>query len=183
MNKIYYSGIGSRETPEKVLIAMTGIATFAWMNGLILRSGGAEGADSAFELGVFDDRDKEIYLPWKGYNNNKSTNFETSKEDFDIASIYHPRWNKLSTAAKNLHARNVQIIMGRSNNTILSKFVVCWTKDGAFSRKTRTKETGGTGLAIALADAQGIPIFNLYYEQSYRRIYETIEGIRDERLS
>lgn len=37
---------------------------FIRKEGCILRSGGAEGADTAFENGVRSLYNKEIYLPW-----------------------------------------------------------------------------------------------------------------------
>ena len=47
-----YAGIGSRKTPPHVLAAMTQIAEALAERGYILRSGGAGGADSAFEKGA-----------------------------------------------------------------------------------------------------------------------------------
>ena len=48
----YYTGIGSRETPNEILDRMTRLGS--WFSELdwVLRSGGAEGADRAFERGV-----------------------------------------------------------------------------------------------------------------------------------
>lgn len=177
MNQIYYSGIGSRKTPPEVLLAMTGIATFAEQKGLTLRSGGAEGADTAFEYGVFDHNNKEIYLSKYQYRGHVSKLYSPHDEDFLIASRYHPKWKSLVKSYKLLHARNVQIILGPYPDRIHSKFVVCWTHDGAFNHATRTKESGGTGMGISVASAYDIPVFNLYYEHSYRRVFETIEEL------
>jgi predicted Rossmann fold nucleotide-binding protein DprA/Smf involved in DNA uptake len=49
--KIYYAGIGSRETPDSVLENMKILATYLAKKGLVLRSGAASGAGSAFEEG------------------------------------------------------------------------------------------------------------------------------------
>jgi hypothetical protein len=62
----YYTGTGSRESPNNVLAIMTDIAKFLSETGYTLRSGGAPGADFCFELGVSGRAKKEIYLPWKG---------------------------------------------------------------------------------------------------------------------
>ena len=48
----YYTGVGGRETPPHVLNLMTRIAQGLAKVGGILRSGGARGADSAFEAGA-----------------------------------------------------------------------------------------------------------------------------------
>ena len=56
-----YAGIGSRNTPENIQAIMTKLATKLESLGWVLRSGGADGADSAFELGVLSHQNKEIY--------------------------------------------------------------------------------------------------------------------------
>lgn len=61
--KFAYAGIGARNTPEDILPYMVGAAQQLEAFGLILRSGAAEGADAAFEAGVRDPENKEIYLP------------------------------------------------------------------------------------------------------------------------
>lgn len=45
---MFYTGIGSRQTPPEILKMMTKIATQLESKGWVLRSGGAEGADEAF---------------------------------------------------------------------------------------------------------------------------------------
>ena len=57
---IYYAGIGSRKTPNEVLSLIVEIAEYFARMGFILRSGGADGADSAFAAGAFK---KQIFLP------------------------------------------------------------------------------------------------------------------------
>jgi predicted Rossmann fold nucleotide-binding protein DprA/Smf involved in DNA uptake len=76
MNLLYYSGIGSRRTPENIQELMVKLGHYLAGRGWVLRSGGAEGADTAFEKGCDQVHGrKEIFLPWKGYNNNKSPFF------------------------------------------------------------------------------------------------------------
>jgi len=48
---------------------MTKIAQRMSEKGFVLRSGGAKGADEAFENGAGE---KEIYLPWRGFRDNPS---------------------------------------------------------------------------------------------------------------
>lgn len=67
--KIFYTGIGNRDTPYEYLEKMTALAFLLEKEGYILRSGGAEGADTAFENGVRSLYYKEIYLPWTFFNN------------------------------------------------------------------------------------------------------------------
>ncbi len=53
---------------------------------------------------------------------------------------------------RKLHARNVAVIGGAGITEPVSA-LVCWTMRG--------RVAGGTGLAIRLAQAAGIPVFNL----------------------
>ena len=63
---MYYSGIGSRQTPQHIIDNM--IITAEWLatEGYILRSGNANGADVAFGIGCDSvNGSSEIYLPYK----------------------------------------------------------------------------------------------------------------------
>jgi hypothetical protein len=63
---LFYAGIGSRQTPPDILAQMTRYAKRLQELGWVLRSGGAHGADTAFEHGAGDM--KEIFLPWPNFN-------------------------------------------------------------------------------------------------------------------
>lgn len=60
---MYYTGIGSRETPEEVLSLFTIVGEFLAKKGYILRSGGAKGADKAFEVGCDKAKGKKETIP------------------------------------------------------------------------------------------------------------------------
>ena len=160
MNK--YAGIGARKTPHDVLTLMHhGAATLA-QQGYCLRSGGAPGADSAFEQGCDSQNGtKDIYLPWRKFNNSDSPLYIVSAAAIDIAKyVYGPRWQFLSNTTRQLMARNCYQILGLQLNDPVD-FVVCWTPDGCTSSATRSVRSGGTGQAIALASDLGIPVYNL----------------------
>jgi predicted Rossmann fold nucleotide-binding protein DprA/Smf involved in DNA uptake len=61
MTNKFYTGIGSREVPNDIQYLMQKIATKLESLGFTLRSGGASGSDSAFESGVMNPRNKQIY--------------------------------------------------------------------------------------------------------------------------
>ena len=147
----YYAGIGSRETPDVVLSVFRDIAKELSAD-YILRSGGADGADTIFEKGVDEVHGKkEIYLPWKGFNHSTSSLIVSEPEAFQIAEKYHPYWNKLKDGAKKLQARNSHQVLGADLKTP-SSFVVCWTENGSGK--------GGTGQAIRIANAYHVPVFD-----------------------
>jgi hypothetical protein len=151
-----YAGIGSRQTPADVLSQMTRIASFMEEQGYVLYSGGAVGADQAFENGVKDPDMRRIFLPWKEFNQNPSSYFGVSKEASVIAKKFHPSWYILPPAAKLLIARNGYQILGKSLDAPVD-LVVCYTPDG--------KASGGTGQAIRIAQHYSIPIFNMYFKK------------------
>lgn len=154
----YYAGIGSRETPDDILKYMTFIAHHL-DEEYILRSGGADGADMAFENGVTNDN-KEIYLPFKNFNKNKSSLYEVTDEAIEFTSKYHPNWKNLKRVARLMMARNAYQVLGKDLKTPVD-FVLCWTPDGCVSPKSRSKATGGTGQAISIAYDYKIPIINM----------------------
>jgi len=155
LNSLFYTGVGSRQTPEDILELMTKIAKFLSKRNFILRSGGAKGADKAFEKGATN---KEIF-----YAN------DSTQESEEIAKRFHPAWHNCKEYARKLHGRNSFQVLGRDLNTP-SKFLICWTRDGCTSHKQRTYKTGGTGTAISIADYYKIPIYNLAYEEIRKRI-------------
>lgn len=149
----FYAGIGSRDTPLDFLELMTKVGQYLAGLGFVLRSGGANGADSYFEKGCdLASGPKEIYLPWNGFNGNKSLLYPPSQTCIDIAKKYHPAWEKLSQGAQKLQARNANQILGLDLKTP-SSFVICWTKNGAGQ--------GGTGQAIRMANDYKIPVFDM----------------------
>jgi len=146
----YYAGIGSREIPTTIQKQMTAIARRLNSMGYCLRSGGAEGADDAFEKGATN---KQIFLPWNGFNDRYSngTDYIVPELNLDLVQKYHPSASKLSQGAQKLMSRNSYQVLG-PNLTDPVEFVLCWTVDG--------KKKGGTAQAIRIAEDYKIPIFN-----------------------
>jgi hypothetical protein len=160
MNKTY-AGIGSRKTPDNVLNHIPRIATRLEVLGYSLNSGGAEGADKAFAEGCTN---KVVYIPWASFGDGVVA---CSSEALELASKYHPTWDRLSQGARRLMARNMHQILGDDLKTPVD-FVLCWTPDGAETSTSRV--TGGTGQAIRLAIDKNIPVFNLFNTDSLARL-------------
>ena len=161
----FYAGIGSRATPNDVLDIMTSLAAKLEIDGWVLRSGGAAGADSAFERGVKDPANKQIFLPWRGFNGSDSPLCELTREAYDMARAHHPNWDACSTVARKFHARNSYQVMGPTL-TDPSRMVVCWTVNALMA--------GGTGQALRIAQHHGIEICNLADDKVRRRVEEYI---------
>ena len=148
----YYAGIGARVTPQEVCDEMTQIATELEKRAFVLRSGGAIGADTAFEKGVEDSRNSQIFHSLDEYEMRKI--YPKWDEAKQIAKNYHPQWSRLGAAGVVHMTRNVFQVLG-SDLSSFSSFLITWTKDG--------KASGGTGQAIRIAQHPdyNIPVLNL----------------------
>lgn len=169
----YYAGIGSRETPDDILVLMESIGYSMAKRGWYLRSGGADGADTAFLEGAMKGMDPEllepwpdIYLPWREFNGHPEGPWHNQPYDwaFPIAAEHHPAWGKLSRGARLLMARNVHQVLGSTLDGTWSEFIVCWTKNA--------KIAGGTGQALRIADRYEIPVYNLASEDDTNQFLE-----------
>ena len=164
---IFYTGIGSRSTPPLIQVSMMVQAKSCALRNFVLRSGGAAGADTAFENGA--DR-KEIYIPWAGFNGPSSPSMSRivsgdHAEARAIAKQFHPAWDQCSEGAKKLHTRNVHQVLGR-DLIEPSAFVICWTPNGS--------SKGGTGQALRIARHWTIPIFDLGHPHINLKTLDTL---------
>lgn len=161
MTSLVYTGIGSRETPADVLALMKAVGASLANAGVTLRSGGAQGADSAFESGCLSaDGAAEIYLPKAGHMGHRSSLNTVCDAAMRLASQIHPNWSACSPLAKRLHARNCYQVLGKSLDHP-ADLLICWTPDGCVDELTRTRQSGGTATAICLASLYQVPVINL----------------------
>jgi hypothetical protein len=159
----YYTGVGARDTPDDILKLMKSIAIFLESIGFILRSGGAKGADAAFESGAGNQ--KEIFYAK-----------DATQESMNLAARYHPIFNKLPEYVQKLHGRNSFQVLGKDLKTP-SNFLICWTKDGCKNHKERSNQTGGTGTAISIASENGITIYNLENQRDRQTINLVVKSM------
>lgn len=136
-----YAGIGSRELPADQCSKITQIAKDLDAKGYTLRSGGAKGADSAFALG---SSKKQI---WKAN--------DATEASIKLASTLHPAWGACNEYARQLHGRNMMIILGKTLDAPVD-FVLCWTLD---------EENGGTAMGLRLARQYSIEVINLQRQE------------------
>lgn len=153
-----YSGIGARRSPPEIKKLMTRIASYLGAQNWVLRSGGAYGADTAFEIGCDSvNGKKEIY----------TVESNIPAQAFEVAKEFHPVWDTLNDYIKRLHGRNSMIILG-PDLLIPVNFVICYTADGKFS--------GGTGIGMHIANKYNIPIFNLRFEKIRKQFEDKIKN-------
>lgn len=180
-----FAGIGSRETPDVVLALMTRICERMAELGWKMRSGGAPGADQACEAGYARHPDlKEIFLPWKGFENSKSTLYwpYVSPEALDaMIERLRPTWSpKLLTGAETIqevianayllaeyfHPKweavkgGARPLMARNGHQMLGEKLSNPSKL-VLCWTVDGNATGGTGQAIRLAEHFGVMTVNL----------------------
>ena len=171
MATLRYAGIGARATPAAVLADMGVLAEWLARTGWHLSSGGADGADSAFAAGAPAGQ-RTVWLPWRGYNGHRSPDCRVLSAAslaacIEIAAPLHPAWERCSPAVRKLHARNAAVLGLTLDRPVDA--VVCWSERGAV--------TGGTGMAIRIAEASGIPVLNLG-SMAPRAVCERLAAIR-----
>ena len=157
-----YAGVGARKTPDQMLRGMRDIATNLAGRGWHLRTGGAKGADDActqpgaVARAVPAER-RTVFIPWRGYNGwSQSEGRALTAGELQAlrtaAEPHHPAWRSCAPKVRDLHARNVAILMGADMCEPVTA-MVCWTENG--------RVQGGTGMAIRLARHYRIPVLNL----------------------
>jgi len=175
----YATGVGSRDTPPNVLELMTEIAEDFVKLGYTWRSGHAPGADQAFEKGA--GANCQIFLPWPQFEKRVPIHPDAivfpqyTIEARRLAASHHPAWSKLKDSIKHLIARDVHEVLGYDLTPPYerkSKFLICWTSDGATTGAETGRGTGGTGQAIRIAEAFDVPVYNLGRSDHFRFFYE-----------
>ena len=171
----YYTGVGSRSAPSEIMSLMTSVASKLEQLDYSLRSGAADGADTAFESGVSNPMNKQIFIAWNGFSNRYDSEegvFNVKGQAVvqaeEIASSIHPAWEKLSRGAKGLHTRNIFQCLGPTLN-VPSKFLICYAEVDKHGTPV-----GGTRTAWECAKQNNIPCFNLFFEEDRERIMEFI---------
>lgn len=183
--------IGSRESSEEALARLTHVAQMAAEIGLVLRSGGAVGADSVVTKLHWARR--EIFIPWKGYENfhhnpkrgiyllEKLPEKEVARK---LALQIHPA-EHLKESHTKLMARNIYQITGPEKIGIdpdtykllegvdrahLSRIVVFAAPTGR-----QGQVLGGTRLAVDFARKMGIKYYNVLKLKDYRIVVNFLE--------
>jgi hypothetical protein len=172
---LVYAGIGSRQTPPLPIMRIARLARVLAEHGWTLRTGLAEGADQAFYRGAHGGRGcTELFLPWPSFGREARVPDvramvlgRPSEEAYQLAKRFHPAWEDLDPPVRALHARNAHQILGRDLETPAG-LVVCWTQNG--SRDGLAAGSGGTGQALRIASAYGVPVLNIARPDDVERV-------------
>lgn len=188
---VFYTGIGSRETPEEVCKQIRHLAGHFALSGFILRSGKADGSDYAFQRGVElmlkgtglrEDLHPyaEVYKPWPSFNHQYCGDWDVELDNLpnvleaeEIASKTHPAWDRLKQGARKMHTRNVYQVLGK-NLKSPSNFLVCYAPP--VGDKGAVK--GGTNTAVQLALQHDVPVFNLHRKADLGRLVQFTRSLQ-----
>lgn len=180
-----YAGIGSRRTPPEMLSIIRAAASHLAQAGFLLRSGAADGADIAAEDGARAAGGRcEIFVAWPGFNGRSPshsegvyclTDAEINAQAMAIAASAHPAWDRLGRGPRALMARNAHQVLGPALDDPVA-FVLCWAPKPVLRDGRVVNCDGGTGLAVRLAAARGIPVFNLAHAPHLQRIEQMLAG-------
>lgn len=132
----------------------------------ILSSGGAIGADQAFESGCDKANGKKIIFTVENFEkSNENINFCCKK----LIPVLDPNRDflKFKYNTKLLLMRDVHQIMGTEKNPFLVKGVIFWINSFDIWNPT----VGGTKYATRIAQNLGIPLYNLY-DKKIRKNFE-----------
>lgn len=171
-----YAGVGSRQTPTPILEAMDRIAQTLGNAGVALSTGGAHGADHAFETGALRTRAPlTVHTPWPGYNGYRPGSTGPFGIDVirprpgatiqnhsytDLARAHHPAWSRLTRGPRALFIRNVSILAGAldpDGDLLPIRAVLAYTPTGL----AHGRPAGGTGHTLRVAAQLRIPTINL----------------------
>lgn len=194
-NKMWYAGIGSRETPADALRDLETLCYELAQADFGLRSGGAAGADIACEAGhTLGLGAKQIFIPWNGFEPYPGVKGGPKRwhgekgailvqdpviwgRAMAMAQILHPAWKKLKQGGQKLMTRNMFQVLGpelREEDKV--KFILCWAPPlpgGGVD--------GGTGQAVRMAYHLKIPVLNLA-ESSVDEVRAHIRSLRQHTL-
>lgn len=123
-------------------------------------------------LKVLTDKNLEVYMPWRDFNqidSKRTWNTLTSK---DVASKHFLGWEKIPDSVKAMLAAQVRMVFGDKNNSIML-CLVTWTRDGASKASEVTKDTGRSSFVIKMASSYGFPILNMMKPQTQLIVEKT----------
>lgn len=173
----YFTGVGSRETPNEICEIMKLIGKKLDERGWILRSGGAKpkrksnttfSADLSFEALV---KNKYIYTV---------RNFDFSEPNYsfcrnEVISVLDKHLNldnNYDKFCQTLLLRDINQVLGSpKTSTEKSKFLICWTK----SENYNDSSLGGTRIAVRCALKHGIKVYNLVNNSTLEMIKKRLE--------
>ena len=167
-----YAVICNPDCPEDVLAQMRNVGLRLDADGWTLRTAGGVGAEEAFEKST---ENKEVYIPWRNFNNRDSKLSRNLPQANDVVRPFAPSFDTLKPAVQTIIASKAHTVLGKDLKNPV-RFMLTWTLDGCESAANKTAKTGFAGVSIALASSLKIPVFNLKNPNALTRLQQYLEG-------
>lgn len=182
--QLIYTGVGSRSIPCDKELHIVKLGRHLADLNVVLRSGGADGSDSAFNAGAvlsknFNPSLREIYIAWEGasglHHNPKEgiicpTGFANYNDAREIARQARGSFEGLGRGGIALHTRNTYQVLGQSL-TQPADFLICY----AVTVGNKGMVKGGTNTAVQIANKHAIPVINLFTKDGLDLSYGILE--------
>lgn len=176
-----FTGVGARKNvPPDILGLMRRAGAALAAAGFLLRSGAAEGSDSAFEAGVLEAGGAtEIYLPEAGFRGHASPLVIERMPRYADAKVlaqwHYKKWAGADRFTRNCMTRNVMQVVG-AELVDPSSFLICWGPNPEFVNGELVNVAGGTGQAVRLARTFNVPRFHLGVPEHAARIQKYVDA-------
>lgn len=148
-----------QEAKDKILKVVRALAD----KGLTLRL--APGSNDHFlneVASLFPN--KEIYLPWGGYNREVKSpeSLQPSELSYRVAINFHKRFLDLPDAVRTILANEANMILGKNCDNIVG-FILGWSPGGdeLITKDTDFKNLGNLSFSLRIAKAFSIPFLNI----------------------
>lgn len=170
--------MGSKEHPAEILRLAQEVAEYLKsVSGfkIIIRTGGNDGIEKviADSLG-----NKEVFLPWKGFNNNRESKYtKPSPGCEDVIRKIILTFDNIKEGAKPIFLRIAHVILGKDLNA-RAECLITYSPDGAETKEKVNSKTGYASSSILLANAAKIPVFNLHNPDAFERIKDFISSLK-----
>lgn len=148
--------MGPRKVTGKIQAVMTAFAQVLDNHRAILRSGGGEGTEAAFEAG---STLKVVYLPWNGFNGKEGAHYIPIDAKLTAAHL-HPSWAIANSETRLLLARDVLRLCGEDNKSPV-KFLVYWDINEGTKATQSNTVVSNLSLIVKHAKSLNIPTFNM----------------------
>ena len=174
----WIAGVGSRDTPVHVAEWIDRIVAALAQRGYGLRSGGATGADTMFEVAaVSAGMPREIFVARKARRPGEIS-FDMLLDDvksaaYELAARHHPCWARVKERHRPLHARNGCQVLGRHLDDP-SKALICWAPNPKIREGKLVDSEGGTGQAIRVAHHFNVPAYNLVIPEHREKLAQLL---------
>ena len=180
----YYTGVGSRDITQEEYHLLKQIGTRMSELDYWLRSGAADGSDSAFQHGACYDQEikTEIWIPWPSFQIDlqRSTpyvDYHSLTEDlFSVARQFYldkkiiPWFDNMTRGPQALHARNYYQVVGFPSENNISKVCIYCADE---SKKGEV--AGGTRSAVMVARYYGIPTYNIRIKEQKEELLNKLK--------